>query len=98
MTTTDMGRKLGGCAPLGEDCDPFGGGAGSQSNNVAGAERHLHAKFRLDPSYRLATIHQRHKTGQDRQRSDSIGRTVFQRDAQKQSNNVKYNGPKLLLR
>ena len=70
----------------------------SQSNNVAGAERHLHAKFHLDPSNRLATIHQCHKTGQDRQRSDSIGRTIFQPVAQKRSNNVKYNGLKLLLR
>jgi len=32
---------------------------------VAGAEAYLHAKFRLDPSNRLATIHQRHRqTGQ----------------------------------
>jgi len=35
---------------------------------VARAEAYLHAKFRLDPSNRLATIHQRHRqTGQDRQ-------------------------------
>jgi len=32
------------------------------------AEAYLHAKLRLDPSNRLATIHQRHRqTGQDRQ-------------------------------
>jgi len=40
-------------------------------------EAYLHAKFHLDPSNRLATIHQRYS--QDRQtgeRSDSIGRTV----------------------
>ena len=29
--------------------------------NVARAEAYLHAKFHLDPSNRLATVHQRHK-------------------------------------
>jgi len=55
---------------------------------VAGVETYLRAKFNLDPSNRLATIHQRHRqTGQtgrtDRQRSDSIVRTVLQTVAQK---------------
>jgi len=57
---------------------------------VARAETYLHAKFRLDPSNRLATVHERHRqrdrtdrTGQDRQRSDSIRRTVLQTVAQK---------------
>jgi len=51
---------------------------------VAGAEAYLHAKFDLDPSNRLATVHQRHRQErQDRQRSDSIGRTVLQTVAQK---------------
>jgi len=54
---------------------------------VARAEAYLHAKFHLDPSNRLATIHQRHRqdrTGQtDRQLSDSIGQTVLQTVAQK---------------
>jgi len=51
---------------------------------VARADAHLHAKFHLDPSNRLATIHQRYRqTGQDRQRSDSIGRTVLQTVAPK---------------
>jgi len=64
---------------------PFWGGGASPSNNVAGAEVYLHAKFHLDPSNRLATVYQRHRwTGQaDRQRSDSIGRTVLQTVAQK---------------
>jgi len=51
---------------------------------VAGAEAYLRAKFNIDPSNRLATIHQRYR--QDRQtgqRSDSIGRTVLQTVAQK---------------
>ena len=39
---------------------------------AGGVEAYLHAKFHLDPSNRLATIHQRH--GQIGQRSDSIGR------------------------
>jgi len=55
---------------------------------VAGAEAYLHAKFHLDPSNRLATIHQHHRqtrqTGQtDRQRIDSTGQTVLQMVAQK---------------
>jgi len=52
---------------------------------VARAEAYLHAKFNLDPSNRLATVHERHRltdrTGQtdrqDRQWTDSIGRTVL---------------------
>jgi len=80
MTTTDMGRKLGvGCVPLGE------GRWVPSNSNVARAEAYLHAKFHLDPSNRLATVNQRHRqTGQtDRQRSDSIKRTVLQTVAQK---------------
>jgi len=55
---------------------------------VARAEAYLRAKFHLDPSNRLATVHQRYRqTGQDRQidrqRSDSTGRTVLQTVAQK---------------
>jgi len=42
---------------------------------------YLHAKFYLDASKHLATVHQRHR--QDRQRSDSIGRTVLQTAIQK---------------
>jgi len=46
------------------------------------------AKFHLDLSNRLATIHQRlrqtdRQTGHDRQRMDSIGRTVLQTVAKK---------------
>jgi len=40
---------------------PYWGEAGSPSNTVARAEAYLHAKFHLDPSSRLATIHQRHR-------------------------------------
>ena len=48
---------------------------------MARAEAYLRAKFRLDLSNRLATIHQRHR--QTGQRTDSIGRTVLQTVAQK---------------
>ena len=56
---------------------------------MAKVEPYLHAKFHLDPSNHLATVHQCHRqTGQtdiwaDRQRSDSIGRTVLQTVVQK---------------
>jgi len=43
---------------------------------------YLRAKFHLDPSNHLATIHQRYR--QTGQWSDSIGRTVLQMVAQKQ--------------
>jgi len=51
---------------------PFGGGdLDPIKHNVARAEAYLHTKFHLDPSNRLATIHQRHRltgqTEQDRQ-------------------------------
>ena len=41
---------------------PLLGEAGSPSNTVwpEGAEAYFHAKFHLDPSNRLATIHQGH--------------------------------------
>ena len=61
-------------------------------DNVARAEAYLHAKFHLDPSNRLATVDQRYtqdRTGQDmtdRQRTDSIGRTVLQTVAPKPLN------------
>jgi len=38
---------------------------------VARAEAYLHAKFHLDPSNRLATVHERHRQDrQDRQTRD----------------------------
>jgi len=55
-------------------------------HKVARAEAYLHAKFRLDPSNRLATVHERHRQHRQtegRQRIDSIGRTVLQTVAQK---------------
>ena len=48
---------------------------------MARAEVYLREKFHLDPSNRLASIHERHR--QDRQRSDDIGRTVLETVAQK---------------
>jgi len=47
----------------------------------------MRVKFHLDPSNRLATVHERLRQDrtdrQDRQRTDSIGRTVLQTVAQK---------------
>jgi len=56
---------------------------------VAWTEAYLHAKFHLDSSNRLATMHQRHRQtdvqthGQDNGHSDSIRRTVLQMVAHK---------------
>ena len=73
------GPKIGGGTLY-----PFGREeSGSPCNNVARAEVCLLAKFHLDPSNRLATIHQRHRQDRvDKQRSDSIWRTVLQTVAQ----------------
>jgi len=40
---------------------------------VARAEAYLHAKFHLDPSNRLATVHERHRQT-DRQTTDRLHR------------------------
>jgi len=76
------GPKIGrgGLCPFG------GGGGGSPSNIVARAEAYLLAKFHLDPSNRLATVHERHRQDRtDKQRTDSIGRTVLETVAKKTS-------------
>ena len=53
-------------------------------HNVARSKAYLHTKFDLHPPNRLATIHQRYRqTGQTRQQSDGIGRTVLQMVTQK---------------
>jgi len=75
--TIDMGRKVGADVYL------YVGWAGSPSNIVAWAEAYLRTKWHLDPSNRLATIHQSYRqtdrqTGQDRLLSDSIKRTVLE--------------------
>jgi len=80
------GPKLGGCAPLGE-------GELGPHLTQCGQGRGLPAcpVFHLDPSNRLATVHERYRQDrigqdrQDRQRSDSIGRTVLQTVAQKRT-------------
>ena len=59
LVTTDMGRKLGSCVPLGE------GELGLRLTQSTRAEAYLRAKFHLDPSNHLSTIHQRYR--QDRQ-------------------------------
>jgi len=80
LATTDMGQKLGEAVPLWGELDRYvkqcGLGQGLPS----------YTKWHLHPSNRLATIHQGYRQDrQDRQRSDSIGRTVLQTVAQKTS-------------
>jgi len=41
------------------------------SNTVAVAEAYLYAKFHLDPSNRLVTIHQRHRQSGQTDRTDN---------------------------
>ena len=69
--TIDMGQKLEGTVPL----------WGRRSwvpmeHNVARAEAFLLAKFHLDPSNRLATMHERHRhvrqTGQTDRTSNGL--------------------------
>jgi len=77
LTTADMGRKLGAVCPFGE------GELGPHLAQCGQGHAYLRAKFHLDSSNRLATIHQRHTQDRtDRQRFDRIGRTVLQTVAQ----------------
>jgi len=73
------GPKIGGCAPLGEgELGPYLTQCGQ------GQGLYLRAKFRLDPSNRLAKVHEHYRQDrQDRQPTDSTGRTVLQTVAQK---------------
>jgi len=53
--TIDMGQKGGGC------CAPFRGERGAESSsNTMSPGLYLRTKWHLDPSNRLATIHQRY--------------------------------------
>ena len=71
---------------------PLWGELGPHLTQSGQADAYLHAKFHLDPSNCLTTVHERHRqtdrqTGQDRTgQSDSIGRTVLQTVAQKEVN------------
>ena len=62
LATIDMGRKVegGSAVPLFEGVSwvPIG-------HNVACAKAYFHTKWHLDPSSRLATIHQRYKTDRE---------------------------------
>jgi len=86
--TTDMARKLGGCAHF------IGGwGAGSQSNTMWSGPRptcmpsFILIRPTVWPQYTNVTDRQtdRQPDRQDRQRSDSIGRTGLQTVAQKRN-------------
>jgi len=80
LATMDMGQKLGrGLCPIFGDWE-----LGPHLTQCGRAKAYLHAKFHLDPCSRLATVHQRQRQDRtDRQRSDSIRRTVLQTVAQK---------------
>ena len=65
LITTGMGRKLGLCSLLGGAGYPY----------VVGAEAYLHAKFHFDPPAFDNNTPTLQTDEQDRQRSDSIGRT-----------------------
>ena len=81
------GPKIGGCAPLGE------GELGPHLINVAGVEAYLHAMFHLDPSNRLATIHQRHRqTGQTDNGPIAYGEPSYKRPL-KNHQNDRLNAP-----
>ena len=70
---------------------PLLGVAGCPSNTVARAEAYLCAKFHLDPSNHLVTIHPMLQTGQDKQTgqwSNSTGRTLLQTVPQKLQHNL----------
>jgi len=62
------GPKIGGLCPFG------GGGAGFPSNTLwpCRAEAYLHAKFHLDLSKRLATIHACYRRQTDDRQTDDI--------------------------
>jgi len=58
-------------------CAPFSGGTWVPiKHNVAWAEAYLHTKCHLNPSNRLATIHQRHR--QDKEQRRAVLQTVAQ--------------------
>ena len=61
LATIDMGRKLGSSVPI------WGGELGLHLTQCRfnWAEAYLHAKFHLDPSSRLATVHQRYTQGRE---------------------------------
>jgi len=62
FATTDMGGKIGGCAPFLE-LDPH-------LHKVARAEAYLHAKFHLDPFNRLANVTDKQAYRRARQTTD----------------------------
>jgi len=63
LDTTDMGQKMGAVVPL-------------LAGNVVWVEAYFHTKWHLDPSNRLATIHQRHR--QDRQLDNGSPKKIIE--------------------
>jgi len=79
VATIDIGRNW-------EAPSPFGGGElGPHLTPCGHGPTPTCKPFHLDPSHRLATVHQRHRqTSRTDRQTDSIGRTVSQTVAQKQ--------------
>jgi len=92
LAATDMGRKLGGCAPLGR-------GAGSSHNTMWPGPRPtcMPSFILIRPTVwpQCTNVTDRDRTGQ---RSDSIGQTVLQTFAQKSAgHSVSYIGWKCVI-
>jgi len=56
---------------IGEGLCPFRGGGSPSKTNVTRAVAYLYPKFHLDPSNRMATIHQRYRQDRQTDRTDS---------------------------
>ena len=53
------------------------GDLGPYLSSVARAEAYLHAKFHLDPSNRLATVHQRYRQTGQADKTDRTGQDIY---------------------
>jgi len=75
-----MAHKWGLLCPIFQFFFGGGGELGSRLTQCGLAEAYTSVKWHLDPYTRFATIHQRYRQTDrhDRQRFDSVGRTVLQ--------------------
>jgi len=97
FATIGMGRGLRTQAALPASVNPepyfaaavlllWGGELGPHLTQCGLGEADLRTKWQLDPSNRLATMHQRYR--QDRQTYNGRGRTVLQTVAQKEQKQI----------
>ena len=81
LATIDIGLKLGLCPPLLERER-----AGSHvAQYVARAEAYPHAKFHIDPSSHLATVHQCHRQNRTEKGLIAKGKPFYKRWSKKGS-------------